>query len=520
MPILAADEAPVLRQRAEQLAAADRCEEALPRARRARELDPRDARAALVEGRCQLRLGLYRDAIPALGAARQLDGSLPGVSTDLAQCHYHLDEIEAASAELDRAEQQNTDDARMHLYRGLVLLKQSKEREAAASFDRAGGLDPSLTEIAALYAGRTWATVREREKAAAALERARSADPNSEWARAADRELEALEAPYQRHAWAQIRGGVEHDSNVTLRNSVGFDPLTASLIVDTSANERQDARAVFEVEAGAEFLRDPDQSLGGAVGYDGNAHADIHVLDLQYPWLTFWYDRRLAEDTWLRLQPVGGYAWLETDPFVAHGGGTVALSHAFTERLGGQVFTRVNYNDFLFRIRPDPVVAFVDPVLSERLRRFRNRDGVQIDAGLEGSYDLVPGRTKVRAGSAYERYESEGRDWERHGSRSWVGVTQALPLDLVLEVNGRFYWHPYDHRSSFDLPSFAVGTGSKRHDEIWEGEAELRYPVTDWLEISARGKYIDHESNVRTFDFDRWIAGGFVTLSWNNTRDH
>jgi Flp pilus assembly protein TadD len=57
LPALAADEAPVLRQRAEQLAASGRCEEALPRARRARELAPQDARAALVEGRCLLRLG-------------------------------------------------------------------------------------------------------------------------------------------------------------------------------------------------------------------------------------------------------------------------------------------------------------------------------------------------------------------------------------------------------------------------------------------------------------------------------
>ena len=105
-------------------------------------------------------------------------------------------------------------------------------------------------------------------------------------------------------------------------------------------------------------------------------------------------------------------------------------------------------------------------------------------------------------------------------SRTWVGVAQALPLDLLLELSGSFSWHPYDHRSSFDLPRYLTGAGPKRHDEIWEGEAQLRYPITEWLEISARGKYIEHESNVRTFDFDRWIAGGYLTLSWNNTRDH
>src|SRR5262249_22781686 len=110
LPALAADEALVLRQRAEQLAAADHCDEALPRAQRARELDPRDPRAALVEGRCLVRLGKYREALAPLGAARELDPKLPGVSADLAQAHYHLDEIDAASAELDRAERENPND--------------------------------------------------------------------------------------------------------------------------------------------------------------------------------------------------------------------------------------------------------------------------------------------------------------------------------------------------------------------------------------------------------------------------
>src|SRR5262245_6168857 len=90
LPAFAADEGPVLRQRAEQLAGAGRCEEALPRARRARELAPGDARAALVEGRCLLRLGQYRESLAPLTKARELDPSLTGVSTDLAQAHYHL----------------------------------------------------------------------------------------------------------------------------------------------------------------------------------------------------------------------------------------------------------------------------------------------------------------------------------------------------------------------------------------------------------------------------------------------
>ena len=513
LPAFAADEAPVLRQRAEQLAASGRCEEALPRARRARELAPNDARAALVEGRCLLRQAQYRDAIAPLTAARDLDATLPGVSTDLAQAHFHLEEIDAASAELDRAERENPDDARTQLYRGLVLSRQAKQNEAAAAFDRAGGLDPNYAGIAGLYAGRTWASVQDREKARAAFERARSADPDSEWGRSAAAELETLDAANRRHVWAKVRGGVEHDSNVTLQSEYSFGRFPDF----QRATEREDTVAVFDVEGGLELLRDEDQSAGAVAGYMGNAHDNVHELDLQYPWVSLWYDRRLSEDTFVRLQPFFGYAWLETDPFVVHGGGTASISHTFSDRFSGQLFSRVNGNDFLYHLHLDLEPAA--DAFEEQFVRFRNRDGIESETGIEGFFGLVPGSTSLRAGTAYSHYWAEGRDWERNGLRTWIGATQQLPWRFVLDVLGTYYYHPYDHRSSYDdnIGRYVSGGGPTRTDHIYDVQAELRYPLTSWAQISARGQYTVADSNVEVFDYDRWIAGGYLTLTWGHT---
>jgi tetratricopeptide (TPR) repeat protein len=525
LPARAADEAAALRQRAEQLAAADRCDEALPRAHRARELDPKDARAALVEGRCLLRQSEYRKAIAPLTEARELDPALPGVSTDLAQCHYHLDEFDAASAELDRAEKENPDDARTQLYRGLVLSHQAKQREAAVAFERAGGLDPSLAGIAGLYAGRSYAAAQERDQARAALERARAASPDSEWGRTATQELDNLEAPNRRHVWAKARVGVEHDSNVTLVNDARLDAITISNSGVRNAHEQNDTLAVFGAETGMEFLRDESQSLGASIGYDGNAHDNVHELDLQYPWATFWYDRRLSDNTWLRLQPFGGYAWLETDPFVAHGGGTATLSHAFGNRVVGQIYDRINYNDFHYGIEPDPVIASFGTgglAVAQQFTHFRNRDGLENEVGVEGRFAAVPGSTSLRAGSAFQRYWAEGRDWSLNASRTWLGATQALPWKFVFEVVGSYTYQRYDHRSSYvdngpELTRYLAGGGPERRDDIWDVQGELRYPITDWLQVSARGQYTDNESNVRVFDYDRWIAGGYLTVTWGHT---
>jgi tetratricopeptide (TPR) repeat protein len=518
LPAFAADEAPVLRQRAEQLAASGRCEEALPRARRARELAPNDARAALVEGRCLLRGAQYREAIAPLSAARDLDATLPGVSADLAQAHYHLDEIDAASAELDRAERENPNDARTQLYRGLVLSRQAKQKEAATAFDRAGGLDPSYAGIAGLYAGRTWASVQEREKAKAALERARSADPDSEWGRSAAAELENLDAANRRHVWAKARAGVEHDSNVTLQSEFTFGRVPDF----QRAHQRDDTVAVFDVEGGLELVRDEKQSAGVAVGYNGNAHDNVHVLDLQYPWATFWYDRRLSEDTFVRLQPFIGYAWLESDPFVLQGGGTASISHTFSDRFTGQLFSRLTANEFLYHLHfDDPVdpLFLGDPLTEDQLVRFRNRDGVESETGVEGFFSLVPGSTSLRGGTAYSHYWAEGRDWDRNGLRTWIGATQQLPWSFVLDVLGTYYYHPYTHRSSYDVDAarYVSGGGSARTDHVYDVQGELRYPLTSWAQISARGQYTNSVSNVDVFDYDRWIAGGYLTLSWGHT---
>ncbi len=75
-PAHAADEAQVLRLRAEQLAGRGQCAEALPIVREARRLDPLDSAAALVEGECAMRVGQYTRAVQPLRDARRLDPSL------------------------------------------------------------------------------------------------------------------------------------------------------------------------------------------------------------------------------------------------------------------------------------------------------------------------------------------------------------------------------------------------------------------------------------------------------------
>jgi hypothetical protein len=220
--------------------------------------------------------------------------------------------------------------------------------------------------------------------------------------------------------------------------------------------------------------------------------------------VTFWYDRRLSEDTWVRLQPFYGYAWLETDPFVSHGGGTVSLSHTFTtlRRIGvlpGEL-QRVPLH-----LRLDPGRQFV---------RYRNRDGLESESGVEGIFAVVPGSTSLRAGTAYSHYWAEGRDWDRNGLRTWVGATSSCrgascsrcwdlllpPLRAPLELRPE----TADGMSSVKAPRGPTTSTTSRPSSATHSPPGPR--------SRARAQYTSAESNVRGVRLRPLDRGGLPHL--------
>ena len=511
----AADEAQVLRQQAERLASQGRCAEAVERARSARALEPGNAAAALIEGRCLLQERDYAAALEPLGTARELDPSLDGLSTDLVQCHYHLDDLEAARREIERAESEQPDDARLQLYKGLVLARSAQNDEAAASFDRAASLDPSLADAASLYAGRTWTTLRDRERAEEALERASQSDPDSEWGRQAALELAQLRDATRRRAWLRVQGGLEWTDNVNLSADITVNQLNQELR-GPFRRPRADLRGTWEADAGVELAGDSGWSTGVGFSYAGNAHAELRDrrtarFDFHEPTGFVWFDKRLGESTWLRLLPFGGFAWLGYVPFALFGGGAAELSTRFGEASGGRLISQVTVIDFQSRPRTRDLGALAPPATINFARRARNRDGTQYWIGAEANHTLSATETRFHLGTGYERYQAEGRDWTSDATRTWVGFRQPLPADFRFEAEGAYTWRPYEHRSSFDRQFFA-GAGPKRRDQVWEVDTQLAHRLNEWLELAVHWEYVNQESNVRVFDFEEHVVGGTFTL--------
>jgi tetratricopeptide (TPR) repeat protein len=505
-PARAADEGLVLRQSAERLAASGRCEEAIARARRARELAPSDARAAAVEGRCAIALKRYAEAVAPLEAARRLDPSLPGVSADLAMAHYHRGDPEAARRELAVAGQESPGDPKVLLYRGLLHLEASEHAEAAGALERAARASSEIDPLASYYASLAWQQARERDKARAALEGVVARSPSSPWAdeaRAALARMDAAGAAFGAGPWwVSASAGVEWDDNVVLRGD------EVSLPSDIS--DEDDVRGFWMAEAGVELFRTEGWAGGALAGYYGNAHADLHAFDQQSPSASLWLDRRIGERSFLRLQPYFGYTWLSTDPYVMHAGGVLSYHHGFADAGAGRVYGQYGYRDYMYNTTSPRVFDVFGKDVSEE----RDHDGTWLRVGYDHAVSVTESTT-LRAGIAHGRYEAEGAEYSHVSYGGHAGVTQALPADFLLDVEGSYDYEPYRQESTFPVPFPQPGYNSaKRRDNVWSARVLLERPITDWLTVAAHYRYVDNDSNTPVFDYDRNIIGGYFTVHY------
>jgi tetratricopeptide (TPR) repeat protein len=488
VPARAADEAAVARLRAAQAASEGRCEEALEAARVARELAPATAELALLEAQCAMRLRRYEDAVAPLEEARRLDPDDAEATLYLGIARYHAGDLDAAERELDEAVRLLPDRAEARLYRGLVMLERADSGAAALELQRAADLDSRSEPMASYYAGRAWQAARERDEAERALRRVVAEAPGTPWAEEAERALEGSQMRYRRRdPWGRLLAGVEWDSNVVLRG--------AGVILPTDISDEEDWRGVWFLDGGVELHRDADWAVGVRTGYYGNAHYDLGDFDTQYPTIAPWIDRALSESTYVRAQPDFGYAWVGYDPYLLLSGVNLSLHHAWEQAGVSVPLFRFEYRNYDF--------ANGDPAL--------DRDGFD----FVGVYDheiMLPSQTFLRGGVAVNYYDADGTEYEFVGAGVRLLGRQSLPWKLLLDVRFVYQHQWYDNVSVFSL----VGNPTERRDDVFFATASLERPIWGNLKLQARYRYENDLSNVRVYDYDRHIVGGYFVYDFGS----
>lgn len=515
------------RARAERLAAASRCDEALTVLADLAQQAPLDARAHVVAGQCQLRLERHVEAVRSFEAARALEPTLPQLDLQLGIALFLADAIDPAAAAFARARAAGTEGPEIDFYEALVSLsRQGDPAGAAVALERAGRERPqTLDPAASYYAGLAWRSAQDEERARAALERVVAEHPDSVWADAARRSLAqarargfATTAP-----WARLEAGVEWDSNVAF--------LGRGLATPDEIDSKGDVRGAWSADVGYPFGRVGSTTIGARASYTGSAHAEATDFDLAYPYAGLWLEHPTGERSLFRLEIGAAYGWLGYDPYVIaapvvtpqwfydHGAWGVTRVHASAARYD----FRSNDGDEADGVGvglpcPGGATRCGPAGLDEGEQR--DRDGYGVVAGVEHAVVLRDGATVVRAGPLVEFYEAEGDEWDGWGVGAEIGVRQALPYSFVIDTQARYVYRPYANPSTYPDPDDLVSgvqydlDRDDRRDHFFEVDVRLERPITERLTATLRYGYLDNDSNVAVFDYDRHLVGGYLTYYW------
>lgn len=493
-----ADKGAVLRTRAALFASQGLCDEALIVLERARSLAPQDAAAALLEGQCLFQAKRYAEAVVSLEDAVRLDPSSGEAALFLGMAQYHVGESDAAAETLERAEELLPDNAQASLYRGLALLDQAQHEEAAARLNRASTIDPSNVEpVASYYAALAYQSTGRTQEADAALRRVSELAPGTEWDRQAQAALAGGGAArsYQLRRWLVLRAGLSYDSNVAL---VGNDVARPDFV-----SGEADGRGEWAVEAGTEVFRNEKWGVGVLADYYGNAYFRETDFSQAFVRAGVWVDRLFGDSTVARLQPLFGASFYGYEDYLRFYGVLAEVFQDWGVAGSGTFFARYAYNDFLY-----PVLGS-----TSQLRSIRNRDGHDVRSGYDHAYP-VTSSTTLEGGPFFRYYDAKGSEWDYAGGGLWLGVVQQLPWKLLGELSGSYAYDKYADPSTFLLPGEKI---QDREDNVWTVHASLERPVFwDRLVATARWTYLNDDSNTDVFDYDRHIAGLYLSVAFGD----
>ena len=516
------------RERGMQLAREGRCDAALPDLASARAAAPDDVAVLELSGLCELRLHRYADAATTLESALRVAPQRADLSLALAMARFHAGDLDGAEQALAGARALESD-AEYQLYLGMLRLERRDYAGAATALARARELDAKRVDpVASYYLGLAEARIREEDRARQTLVGVRDVWAGTVWGDEAARALARLERGETRSAFASLGAGFEYDNNAVLRGR-GV-PLPSDI------SGKSDFAGVWNASAGLELWKHDDTTLGLMGTYHGTTYVDLTDFDVHFPGATVWLETPVGESSTGRLRYDFGYAWQGGDPFFATNAVQASLEHPWARYGTTAVYLQGLYDAYFFNSQnvPDgpgaPGSACADPTrpcgpsnLNER--NARERDGAGWAAGFDHTLPVatesLPLRdTSLVAGFRYAGFESAGREYDFDAFDFHGGFATILPAALALDVLAGFTLRPYRHSSTFPDPDDVVDgvqyglSNLRKREKTTRVEIGLARSFGPSVTIGGHFRYLDNQSTVDVFDYDQYVVGMTVTLTF------
>ncbi len=450
----------------------DEAERAL---KQAREEDPSSTRAAFYLGLTYKRLQRYKEAKENLLEAVTKEPKIKEAVLELVEVLYQLNETDEALKWVSVAEAQGTRPAQATFLKGLVLMKGDKPTEAIEAFKKAKELDAALTQSSDYQIGIAHMRQQDYSEAADVFKEVLVLDPNTDIGVYAQEYVKAIQRRKDAGRTWKLNVGAygEYDDNVVLR------PGDASVV--GSVSDAGDFREVATVNA--EYEHRFNDRFGTKFSYDlyfaNQEDLDAFDVNSHTAGLTpTWYSKN-----WTLSVPVTyNYTWVDGNDFL----GTVTAGPVVNARFGKnqllQASLRFQEKSF-FQSAPIP---------SEDRDAFRWAPGA--------AWYMFFHENEGFFGARYE-YDSEntdGQNWDYDGHRVNLSLQWPFYEKLKGTLAAEYYWQDFDNTHTI--------FGMKRNDDTLTLSTILTYSFTKQLDLQFRYTYVNHDSNLALYDYDRNVV--------------
>jgi len=403
-----------------------------------------------------------------------LDPDDPDLRVDLGVLQLEAGQTAEARESFDRVLAARPDDARAQLFAGIAAYRAGAYSAATPHLERAVALDPTLALQARYYTGLSEAFLGNLPVAEGAFDEIASQSPQHPLAQSAQRLRDQIRQPEPERPWTlSLSAGGEYDSN----------PLVAGETVQ----RQDDYRGVWRARGSYRVFERGGFTLNaGGEGY-WSIHHEQDEVDLQ-TYLSF-------VNASYSLGPV-----------------LLGLNYDF-------VYTFIDFDDpfrMLNRITPSVSVRESDIGLTQIYYQFQqfsffqndqtplDLDGHEQFVGLSQYLFLPAPVSYVRFGALGDFVNTQGTEYQYTGYELFAGSSLALPFDSQFEVLYRFADRDFEFDSLFP-------PNQEQHAKIHRVTLELIKTITPHIDVSVAGSLAFRDSNIPIFDYNRYIAGGYVT---------
>jgi tetratricopeptide (TPR) repeat protein len=460
--------------------------------------DPADAQAWYYLGLTQLDQGRAAESVKSFDQSLRLDTTRPEVRAARATANIRARNYDAAHVDLNELEGDPRWKGMVEYLRGQEAYAKGDLKAAQQHFANARALGGTEGAPAEFYEGLTYLRMRELVRARSAFRQSAlsGADIDPTLA-AASRQLDTVLENQTRTVkpWSfNLSLGYEYDSNVielggsTSAESIGISGEAANTLV-------------IQPSGSYSFIRNAKIDAG----IEGTAYLNWHDsglsdFDTQSYQAGPFVNYKVNDNLWFSARYGFNYALLGLDPFLTR--------HLFTPQLTylekNFGYTSGYYQLILQDFNDDPTGV------SEPL----DRDGYINALGVVQGINLPPlfagaDPANLELTYRYENQQTDGSDFD--GNFNTLGATLYAPLPwwkMRADIGGALSGDWYSHGNSLDPDN------DKRKDWEYALSAGLTKQINEILAIRADFTWTDHHSNVDVYDFDRYVAGIRLLVSY------